>query len=105
MKTIIVKTVTGNRSDLTKFIEKLEKHADKMIPDCTICTRYLSADNINTTIGEIKDAVAIDDFHLFIIGVNDSNLDVSGVIQPNKARTFQCDNNELEKAKNFVVMI
>lgn len=105
MKTIIVKLNGDEKVDLTNFVNKLEKYIDKQVNEAVICTRYLGADNYNTIYGELKDAVSINDFDFFIIGVLSSVTDVTGLQALNKAHTLVCDTLDLSSAKNFVIMI
>lgn len=105
MKTIIVKT-RGDQHELNTFIQKLAKYADRNIKDAVVCTRLLSADNYNTIVGEVKDAVALDDFDLFIIGVvNESMQDLTSIQTLNKAHTLICNVGEMDSAKNYVIML
>ena len=105
MKTIIVKSTDGDRPTLTKFIKKLEKYTDRQIQNAVICTRYLDTDNYNTTMGELKDATSLDDYDLFIVGSVNPSLDVLSLQTINRARTLVCEDNDLDSAKNFVIMI
>lgn len=105
MKTIIVKS-NGDRKGLSKFISKLEKYTDYQIKDACVRTAYLGNDNFNTISGEMKDAVALNDFDLFICGVIEDevkNLDSLKTI--NRGRTLICELSEYDSAKNYVIMI
>ena len=105
MKTIFVKT-NDNRAELTKFIHRLEKHADKVLNNPVICERYLDTDNYNTIMGELKDAVAIDDFDIFIIGVDSKEITTLNVLENiNRAHTLTCEVDDFNSAKNFIVML
>lgn len=104
MKTIIVKS-NGDREGLLKFISKLEKYTDFQIKDACIRTVYLGNDNFNTVAGEMKDAVNLNDYDLFLCGVVDEevkNLDTLRTI--NRAHTFMCELSEYDSAKNYVIM-
>jgi len=103
MKTIIVKS-QGDVKELKKFIAKLEKYTDKVLPGAVICERYLDTTNYNTITGEMKDATLLNDYDLFIVGVT-VPLEVMSLQNINKARTFVCELNEYDSAKNYVIMI
>ena len=105
MKTIIVKATSQDREKLITFIKKLEKYTDRQIKDAVICTRYLNTDNYNTVIGELKDATGLDDYDLFIVGSVNPSLDVLSLQTINRAHTLVCEDNDLDSAKNFVIMI
>ena len=105
MKTIIVRSTTENQEKLNTFVQKLEKYTDRQIKDAVICTRYLSPDNYNTVIGELKDAVNLNDYDLFIIASVKPTLEVMTLQNINRAHTLVCTDNELDSAKNFVIMI
>ena len=105
MKTIIVKATTQDREKLTTFIKKLEKYADRQIKDAVIYTRYLNTDNYNTVMGEMKDATSLDDYDLFIVGSVNPSLEVLSLQTINRAHTLVCEDNDLDSAKNFVIMI
>ena len=105
MKTIIVKATSQDREKLITFIKKLEKYTDHQIKDAVICTRYLNTDNYNTVIGELKDATSLDDYDLIIVGSVNPSLDVLSLQTINRARTLVCEDNDLDSAKNFVIMI
>ena len=102
MKTIIVKS--NNSSELNDFIKNLEHYADRTIKQAVVCTRYLSDDNKNTLIGELKDAQSLDDFDLFIIGTAFDDDAIAPYKAVNKASTFVCGATEIDCAKNFIVM-
>ena len=107
MKTIIVNS-KGNETKLANFIETLENFAERKITkDIVICERYMNETNYNTICGELKDAVSLDDFDIFIIGVKSKQITSFDTLQAmNKAHTFICEinNEELESAKNFLLM-
>lgn len=105
MKTIIVKATTQDREKISRFIRRLEKYADKQIENAVICTRYLNTDNYNTIMGELKDATSLDDYDLFIVGSVNPSLEVLSLQTINRAHTLVCDDNDLDSAKNFVIMI
>ncbi len=105
MKTIIVKATTQDREKITAFIKKLEKYADRQIKDAVICTRYLNTDNYNTITGELKDATNLDDYDLFIVGSVNPTLEVLSLQTINRAHTLVCEDNDLDSAKNFIIMI
>ena len=105
MKTIIIKTTEEKPIKLNKVISKLEKYTDRQIKDAVICSRYLSPDNFNTIYGELKDAVSLNDFDLFIIGVTQQTMDVTSLQTVNRAHTLTITDDELDSAKNFVIMI
>ena len=105
MKTIIVKATTQDTEKLFTFIKKLEKYADHQIKDAVICTRYLNTDNYNTTMGEMKDATSLDDYDLFIVGSVNPSLEVLSLQTINRAHTLVCEDNDLDSAKNFVIML
>lgn len=105
MKTIIVKATTQDREKISRFIRRLEKYTDKQIENAVICTRYLNTDNYNTIMGELKDATSLDDFDLFIIGSVNPSLEVLSLQTINRAHTLVCEDNDLDSAKNFVIMI
>jgi hypothetical protein len=52
----------------------------------------------------MKDATALNDYDLFIVGVT-VPLEVMSLQNINKARTFVCELNEYDSAKNYVIMI
>ncbi len=105
MKTIIVKATTQDKEKLTTFIKKLEKYTDYQIKDAVICTRYLNTDNYNTIIGELKDATSLDDYDLFIVGSINPTIEVLSLQSINRAHTLVCEDNDLDSAKNFIIMI
>ena len=105
MKTIIVKATTQDREKFNTFIKKLEKYADKQFKDAVICTRYLNTDNYYTIMGELKDATSLDDYDLFIVGSVNPSLEVLSLQTINRAHTLVCEDNDLDSAKNFVIMI
>lgn len=104
MKTIIVKS-TGDMGELVNFVNKLEKYIDKQIEDAVVCTRYMGPDNYNGICGEIRDAVSINDFDVFIVGVTVPSMEVSSVQALNRAHTLVCDVNDISSAKNYIIMI
>lgn len=105
MKTIIVKATSQSTEKLFTFIKKLEKYTDRQIKNAVICTRYLNTENYNTIVGELKDATNLDDFDLFIIGSVNPTLDVLSLQTINRAHTLVCEDNDIDSAKNFVIMI
>lgn len=54
--------------------------------------------------GEVKDAMAINDFDIFIIACMDANIDTEEIRQVNVTKTMTCNTNDMESAKNFVCM-
>jgi len=106
MKTIIVKTL-GDTHQLNDTVRRIEKCADKNIKDAVVCTRFLSKENFNTIYGEVKDAVALDDYDVFIVAVTttDETFDTTQIQSLNKAHTLTCMANEMDSAKNYVIMI
>lgn len=105
MKTIIVKATTTQLEKINAFVHKLEKYTDKQIKDAVICTRYLNTDNYNTITGELKDAVSLNDYDLFIVASVNPSLETLSLQSINRAHTLVCNDNELDSAKNFVIMI
>lgn len=105
MKTIIIRTTEEKPVKLNKVIAKLEKYTDRQIKDAVICTRYLSTDNFNTVYGELKDAVSLNDFDLFIIGVTHQTMDITSLQTVNRAHTLTITDDEIDSAKNYVIMI
>lgn len=105
MKTIIVKATSHDTEKLFTFIKKLEKYTDRQINDAVICTRYLNTDNYNTIMGEMKDATSLDDYDLFIVGSVNPTLEVLSLQNINRAHTLVCMDNDLDSAKNFIIMI
>lgn len=104
MKTIIVKA-TEDSKKLNTFIKKIEKYTDRQITNAVICTRYLNTDNYNTVAGELKDAVNLDDFDLFLVACTNSDLDTTSLQSINRSHTLVCTDNEIDSAKNFIIMI
>lgn len=104
MKTIIVKS-QNTTHELTRFVQKLEKYTDRQIKDAVICTRYLSNENYNTIAGELKDAVNLDDYDLFIVALVNPELDVTSLQTINRAHTLVCTSDDIDSAKNYVIMI
>jgi len=105
MKTIIVKTTSNNQSKLNDFVEKIERYTDRQIKDAVICTRYLNTDNYNTIIGELKDAVSLNDYDLFIVASVNHAIETLSLQSINRAHTLVCTDEELDSAKNFIIMI
>ena len=105
MKTIIVRATSDDQTKLFNFVQKLEKYTDKQIKDAVICTRYLNTDNYNTITGELKDATSLNDYDLFIVGSVNPTLETLSLQSINRAHTLVCNDNELDSAKNFVIMI
>lgn len=105
MKTIIIKSNSSPRKELSAFIKRLEKYIDRTVENAVICTRFIDADNYYTIHGEVKDAVTIDDFDIFIIGVCHPTMDMTSVQNLNKAHTLICDIDDFDSAKNFVIML
>ena len=105
MKTIIVKATTEKQDKINTFVHKLEKYTDRQIKDAVICTRYLNTDNYNTITGELKDAINLNDYDLFIIASVNPSLETLSLQSINRAHTLVCNDNELDSAKNFVIMI
>lgn len=107
MKTIIIKNSdeTVSKSKLNNVITRLEKYTDRQIKDAVICTRYLSRENYNTVYGELKDATALNDFDLFIVGVMQPDLDITTLQTVNRAHTLTITDDDIDSAKNYVIMI
>lgn len=105
MKTIIVKATTEDRQKLVNFVNRLERYSDKQFKDAVICTHYLDTDNYYTITGELKDATALNDYDLFIVASIKPTLDVLSLQNINRAHTLVCTDDELDSAKNFVIMI
>lgn len=105
MKTIIVKSTSTDQDKLHKFIRRIEKYTDKQIENAVICTRYLNTENYNTITGELKDAVNLNDYDLFIIGSVNPTLETLSLQGINRAHTLVCNDTELDSAKNFIIMI
>lgn len=105
MKTVIVKATSEDQTKLHNFVEKLERYTDRQIKDAVICTRYLNTDNYNTITGELKDATSLNDFDLFIVGSVNPTLETLSLQGINRAHTLVCTDNELDSAKNFIIMI
>ncbi len=105
MKTIIIKATTNKLEKINTFVHKLEKYADKQIKNAVICTRYLNTDNYNTITGELKDAVSLNDYDLFIVASVNPSLETLSLQSINRAHTLVCNDNELDSAKNYVIMI
>lgn len=107
MKTIIVNS-KGNVKGLSEFIETLESFAERNVSkDIVICERFMDETNYNTICGELKDAVNIDDYDVFVIGVRSEHMSGFDTLQSlNRSHTFICEvnDNELESAKNFLLM-
>lgn len=105
MKTIIIKS-TGNRSKLMKTISKLEKYIDHNINDACVRTILMDQDNYNTVVGELKDAVLLNDFDIFLIGVVPTEMSALDSLKSiNRAHTFVCEDDEYDSAKNYVIML
>lgn len=105
MKTIIVRATSDDQTKLNTFVQKLEKYTDRQIKDAVICTKYLNTDNYNTIFGELKDAVALNDYDLFIVASVNPTLSVMTLENINRAHTLSCTDDELDSAKNFIIMI
>ena len=105
MKTIIVRATSDDQTKLHNFVEKLERYTDRQIKDAVICTRYLNTDNYNTITGELKDATSLNDYDLFIVGSVNPTLETLSLQSINRAHTLVCTDNELDSAKNFIIMI
>jgi hypothetical protein len=107
MKTIIIKNSdeTVSKSKLNNVIARLEKYTDRQIKDAVICTRYLSRENYNTVYGELKDATALNDFDLFIVGVMQPDLNITTLQTVNRAHTLTITDDDIDSAKNYVIMI
>ena len=55
--------------------------------------------------GEMKDATSLDDYDLFIVGSVNPTLEILSLQSINRAHTLVCEDNDLDSAKNFVIMI
>lgn len=104
MKTIIVNAIDNTVQELSEFMSKLEKYTDSQFENAVIRSVYLGNDNINTVYGELKDAVKLNDFDLFIIGLTEEipNIDIFKTI--NRGHTHICDISNYDAAKNFIIM-